>query len=194
MEPLAQSRRKRAYLLATGQTTSYVDYDDGYYRKGIVKSYTILTTGQYSGTTNITLNGKTDAHSNNCVVDNNTGLMWSRYASASVGAGSDGKLPWTTNVNGEGIFAFCAAANAAALGGHADWRVPNINELLSLLDHEAALSFPNATAFPSWPNVVMWSSTTTSALTVNAENIIFSYGAMSTAVKTAAAPVALVRG
>lgn len=37
---------------------------------------------------------KREAHSNNTVFDVNTGLTWSRYASASVGPASDGKLNW----------------------------------------------------------------------------------------------------
>ena len=60
------------------------------------KQYQILSSGQYSGTTNITLNAKTDVHSNNCVFDLNTGLMWSRSLSASIGVNSDGRIPFTT--------------------------------------------------------------------------------------------------
>lgn len=85
--------------LKTGQTTSYHDYDDGYYQKGQSRSYTILTAGRYSGTTDITINGKTHALSNNCVKDNRTGLMWARYVpTADIGPGADGELfwePWT---------------------------------------------------------------------------------------------------
>ena len=50
MNNLAQSHRPLAKLLATGQTTQYSsEPDDGYFEKGIVKSYTILTTGAQSG-------------------------------------------------------------------------------------------------------------------------------------------------
>jgi len=163
MQPLGQGRRKRAFLLATGQTTSYVDYDDGYYEKGIVKAYTVLTTGQYSGTTDITLNGKTDSHSNNCVFDNNTGLMWSRYVSDSVGPNSNGTLPFTVNVNGEGIFEYAAAANTASLGEHTGWRVPNLFEWLSIISIQTGL--PNSTAFPSCPT---WSGIWVSSYSADA--------------------------
>jgi hypothetical protein len=153
-------------LLKTGQTTQYGGYeDDGYLEKGEAKSYTVLTAGQYSGTTNVTLNGKTDAHSNNCVLDLNTGLMWQRYHFGSIGPTSNGKLPWTTNVNGEGIFTACAAANAASLSGYTDWRVPNIAELCGLLVFEGT-SKPNSTAFPSWPTASTQSSTTFGANTI----------------------------
>lgn len=47
---------KQGRLLKTGQLTQYnSELDDGYYQKGIAKAYTILSTGQYAGTTNINL-------------------------------------------------------------------------------------------------------------------------------------------
>ncbi len=141
----------KARLLKTGQVTSYGSgsgVDDGALKKGIARAYLVLTTGRFAGTTTITLNAKNDVHSNNCVLDKKTGLMWSRYASASVGPLSDGKLPWTTAA-GEGIFDYTAAASAALLAGYADWRVPNWYELMSIADFEAPTSLPNASAFPS---------------------------------------------
>ena len=43
-------------LLKTGQTTQYDNEpDDGYYEKGVAKSYTVNTTGDQSGTTNVDL-------------------------------------------------------------------------------------------------------------------------------------------
>jgi len=81
--------------LKTGQTTSYHADDDGDLEKGVTRSYNVLTTGQYSLTTNITINGKTHALSNNCVIDERTGLMWARYVpDADIGPGTDGKLFW----------------------------------------------------------------------------------------------------
>jgi hypothetical protein len=195
IQPLGTGHRNKPLLLATGQLTQYGGMlDDGYYKKGVVKAYTVLNTGQYSGTVNITLNGKTDVHSNNCVVDNNTGLMWSRYMSASVGPASNGLIPWTTNANGEGIFAFCAAANAASLGGYTDWRVPNLFELLSLIDHEATTSAPDSTAFPTWSIGVFWSSTTRTSLTTAALYVNYGPGYVVGEVKTSAYYCALVRG
>lgn len=53
--PLRQPKRS-TLLLKTGQTTQYdSELDDGYYEKGIAKSYAVLTTGQHSGTSNIDL-------------------------------------------------------------------------------------------------------------------------------------------
>ena len=84
-----------AQPLKTGQTVSYATGDDGDLELGIARSYTVLTTGQYSGTTNITINGKTHALSNNCVRDRRTRLMWARYVpTADIGPAANGQLFW----------------------------------------------------------------------------------------------------
>jgi len=149
-------------LLKTGQTTRYGGYDDdGYYEKGLSKQYTILTTGQHAGTTSITVATKTDLISNNCVYDQRTKLMWSRYPSDGLGPAGDGRMPWTTDGNGHGIFAFVAAANAALLGGYSDWRIPNIQEIFTIMNFEAPTALPNTTSFPDWPATdYIFSSTT----------------------------------
>ena len=190
------TQRDAGLLLKTGQTTQYGGYeDDGYFEKGLSKRYTVLTTGQYSGTTNITINAKTDAHSNNCVYDQRTKLMWSRYVAGSVGPGSDGKLPWTTNGNGEGTFTYTEAANAAKLAGYSDWRIPYDLELANLRDMEQPTAAPDATAFPGWPTSdYFWSSTT---LPYNADYAMFvgcNYGIVYRDAKTSNYFVALVRG
>jgi hypothetical protein len=198
MFPTPRPRYPLPALLATGQLTSYgsgTGVDDGALQKGIAKAYEILTLGQYSGTTNIKINDKTDVHSNNCVRDLNTGLMWSRYVSASVGPASDGKIPWTTNANGEGIFPYCAAANAALLAGYGDWRVPNDVELPSLRDMEQPKAQPNTVAFPSIPNQVYFTSTTNPENLANAMTCsLNSSGAVSHQVRTATGLLLLVRG
>ena len=82
-------------LLKTGQTVSYATGDDGDLELGVPKDYTVLSTGQYSGTSNIVINGKTHALSNNCVKDLRTGLMWARYVpTADIGPAADGQLFW----------------------------------------------------------------------------------------------------
>ena len=241
---------KKGQLLKTGQTTQYSsEADDGLTQKGLAKSYTILTTGAYSGTSNIDLthlasdtgaftaadqtytdagkcsvfkaaggetivitgsalnNGtfttasatantvvvtlgfvneadapmttfkKREAHSNNCVLDNNTGLMYSRYAAASMGTAGDGKMPWTGQTYD--IFQYAAACNAASLGGYTDWRIPNDLELKCLCDMEQPTAAPDATAFPSWPTSDWFrSSTTVPNNTTNALIVSFSSGSV----------------
>jgi hypothetical protein len=190
----------KARLLKTGQVTTYgsgTGVDDGALKKGIAKAYVVLTSGRFSGTTTITHNAKDDVHSNNCVLDRKTGLMWSRYVSASVGPLSDGKLPWTTDVNGDGIFPYCAAANAAQLAGYSDWRIPNVYELMSIASYlpTLATSVPNTTAFPSWPATLVWSSTArTSNPDTRKQYFDFNLGSAGAQPDTSTLFCALVRG
>lgn len=188
--------RKNGSLLKTGQLTQYAGYlDDGYYQKGLSKKYTILTTGSRAGTTNITLNGKTDFHSNNCVYDQRTKLMWSRYASASVGPTSDGKLPFTTNGDGEGIFPYVQAANNALLSGYNDWRIPNCFEFLSLMDFEPPIASPDVTAFPDMLAAAWYATSTVNpAGTTQNKTANFQLGSLDNDNKTSSRYTLLVRG
>jgi len=263
----------RARLLVTGQTTSYVDYDDGYYEKGMAKSYTVFTAGTFSGTTTIDLTHlvsthiafvkgtpdtltsdttnfttlfvagdvipvsgsptpgnniahtiaaggvaagtitltssnvltsevegasitikKREAHSNACVLDNNTGLMWSQTVSDKMGPASDGKLPWTT-ISGYGIFPYVLAVNAALLGGYGDWKIADDVELFSLRHMEQPIAAPDAVAFPGWPTSdYFWSATTHPSNVAYAIIVSFGYGNVYSVLKTAPCFVALVRG
>jgi hypothetical protein len=342
---------KRGRLLETGQTTCYHVGDDGDYEAGLGKAYTILTTGGYSGTSNLdvpsyaaatiafaattpgtitdTANGlahiltgdtivvkgsasndgtyavstggvagtvrtteatvleaagayvklyKRAAHSNNAVLDRHTGLMWSRYTSNAerVGAASTGTLNWydaatcftlhpagadlqmiaaptntlrivggagevarydvgdiivcsgfanavnnlpgyyvvSVTVNGadldivldpvnnvlvaeaaggardiklvcRSIFGYAAAARAASLGGHTDWRVPADIELVNLRNTEVATAVPDAVAFPGWPTTAaVWTATTCPAPPTNAMQVLFAYGRLDRSGKT----------
>ena len=185
-----------ALLLKTGQTTQYGGYDDdGKLERGLSKLYTILTLGQYAGTTSITLYNKTDLISNNCVYDRRTKRMWSRYPTDGLGTASNGKLPWTTDANGQGIFAYVAAANVAKLGGYSDWEIPNAGDLESLADMEAPTSAPDAVAFPGWSTAdFFWSSSTTPTITTYAKIVKFNNNALSDGLKSSTYFVSLVRG
>jgi hypothetical protein len=56
----------------------------------------------------------------NCVLDNLTGLVWAKNA----------------NLNGRGLWATqLAFCNALDLGGHTDWRLPNVKEMFSLFNY-----------------------------------------------------------
>ena len=189
-----------ARMLKTGQTTQYSsELDDGHYEAGIAKpttAYEVLTTGQYSGACVFLLNGKTETQSHNCVLDRNTGLMWARYTSAqsaSVGPGSDGLMAWTGAA--DDIFAYCAAANVAELGGYDDWRIPNDLELKNLCNMEAPNALPDSTAFPGWSTAnYYWSSTTLLTNTNHAIFVSFFTGNVITNTKATAYFASLVRG
>jgi len=163
----------------TGQTVQYDSMDDdGQLQEGYARKYVALSTGDYAGTTNITVNGKTIAMENACVIDQNSGLMWLKNTPDSdIGVGNDGLLYWIDAVNNEDIFTFCDAANAAGLAGHSDWRVPNVFELFSLIVEDAGIPAPyiNTTYFQC-VSTTYWASTTAPDNPVYALYVGFNYG------------------
>ena len=172
-------------LLKTGQTVLYHAGDDGDLELGVEHDYTILTTGQYAGTTNIVINAKTHALSNNCVIDNQTGKMWARYVPlGDIGPDNNGKLFWTDAVNGEDIWAFVQQANANSLGGHNDWRVPNYHELASIVDLGNCNPAIDTVAFPSTPSDSHWTASTFASNTTLAFYVYFDNGIMYSITKS----------
>ena len=111
----------------TGQTTAYAAGDDGVFQKGVV-----LPTPRFTD------NG------NGTITDNLTGLIWLKNANCiassypgfdQTGLAGDGAVTWYQALD------FVAGINAGTYdcgdtsngGTHqADWRLPNIRELLSL--------------------------------------------------------------
>ena len=184
--------------LVTGQDTPYSSMDDdGQLQKGVARSYTALTTGQYAGTTNITVNAKTIAMENQCVQDNQTGLMWMKYTPDSdIGPDTNGTLYWVDSTNHEDVFTFCDQANSESLSGYTDWRVPNVFELFSIIVEDAGIgaSFIDTTYFQCVSSYY-WSSTTYPDDTTRALLVRFDYGHVSYSPKaTGKLFVRLVRG
>jgi len=77
--------------------------------------------------------------SSNCVSDNLTGLMWLRNPPYLF-------MEWTNAI------AYCENLDGTSgRGGYSDWRLPNKNELESLLDFRyASPAFPNTTGTGHW--------------------------------------------
>jgi hypothetical protein len=140
----------------------------------------LYTTVSYSGTNLVVASGLTDEAasarwiyfykydvvSNNTVTDNNTGLTWLRYHSTKAGKSlADGSLTADTNANC--TWNWCIAANNASLGGYSDWRVPNIFELMSIVNNEYGAIGLDATAFPSITATYLWSSTSSNSTSAN---------------------------
>ena len=169
-------------FLKTGQTTDSsiagrTSKSDGFTQYGEVRKFTALTQGQFSGTTNITVNAKTDVHTNACVVQDNTLKMWNQDKSNSVGPAANGLLYWDDSAgSNEDIFQYCDAANSANLSGFNDWRIPNWIELASLLNIEGAAPYLNTTYFPAVGIATVWSSNDSPASSLNAIVINFNTG------------------
>ena len=102
-------------------------------------------------------NGKT-------VTDNRTGLMWQKE--------------YVTGKTWRQALAYCQNLNAEGYGGYSSgWRLPNKNELASLLDPgKSSAPYSN---FPDMPSNWFWSSSTSVYDTYNAWGVGFDYGNVS---------------
>lgn len=93
----------QSYVLQMGDSFEWVNsfvqaIEDGHLQPGISRLYQALTAGAYSGTTSISVNGKTDVKPNACVLDRRSGLIWTAAPAASVGPASNGKLYWDDRI------------------------------------------------------------------------------------------------
>ena len=85
-----------------------------------------------------TINGKV------VVTDSKTGLMWQKE--------------YATDKTWQQALAYCQSLNGESYGGYSNWRLPNKNELASLLDPgKSKAPYSN---FPDMPSNNFWSSST----------------------------------
>jgi hypothetical protein len=160
-------------VLKTGQLQSCDEHgnevfdgsvkDDGYYRKGADRSYT------------------RDAL-NNTVTDSVTGLMWQDDVAIVT-------RPWVSDAGyAEGRYGDTSGDTAAAYcegleyGGYADWRLPTLSELKSLVDY----SRHDPPTNPVFENVLWssyWSATTYDVLPESAWTVSFDGGESRLSVK-----------
>jgi len=86
----------------------------------------------------------------NVVTDQLTGLMWTKNSRLKENASWQQALDFTAQMNKENKF------------GYSDWRLPNINELFSVIDCSGMNSSDGCANFPIFSNwgIAYWSSTT----------------------------------
>lgn len=98
-------------------------------------------------------------HEDGTVTDVETGLMWSvcslgqSYSNGSC-SGSAQSMSWRQALQQAQII-----NNAGGLGGNADWRLPNIKELGSLVEYQCHNPAINLSVFPDTPSATYWSAT-----------------------------------
>ena len=164
----------RLWLPRTGQTTSYAVGDDGYFQPGNPRKTRFVDNG------------------NGTISDRATGLMWVQDPSQCGG-----------NFGSPGTPATMTWANALAeclgltwpVGGFADWRLPNVQEMAALMDMELTNLF-SAALFPNTKtNTYYWTSTTRKAATAQAAIVQYSvYQMINGGAKTDPYYVRPVRG
>lgn len=154
----------------TGQTESYAEYDDGYYQMGV--------TGAGSRFTD---NG------DGTVTDHQTGLIWLKRGDCFK------PLHWNTALYYCRILASgsCGLSDGSKAG---DWRLPNLNELKSIVDYGRYHPAINTDYFPNTLPSHYWSSTTLAALPAYAGSVNFYDGHDDWRSKYSHAYVRAVRG
>jgi hypothetical protein len=161
--------------LKTGQTSTYGTGSDGDLQKGASRSYTDNGDGT--------------------ITDNTTGLMWEKKSDDGSIHDKDTTYTWGMTsspytMNGTMVTTFLATLNGGGgFAGHTDWRIPNLNELQSIISY-AGSSPAVGTAFSTGcvasciitacsctaqPNVY-WSSTTKGSVNSNAWFVDFGTG------------------
>ena len=111
------------------------------------------------------------------VTDFTTRLMWKKEARK--------KMTWEEALN------YCENLNYA---GFTDWRLPNINELLSLVDYSQNEPCINTEYFPGTKSSQYWSSTTNVLVPKHAWLVLFNHGNISSNAKEKEYWVRPVRG
>lgn len=132
-------------------------------------------------------------HADGTVSDVAAGLMWQQCAAGQqqVEGGCEGeaaRLDWRAALQ------LAQQANSQQLAGHADWRLPSVAELRSLLAKNCQAPAINAAVFPATPPAPFWSSTVSAADHVGAWFVSFNNGNENTYYKDSRAYVRLVRG
>jgi hypothetical protein len=123
------------------------------------------------------------------VQDTQTGLIWRRCVE---GMAWDGKTCTGTYGTYTHEQAFQRATSEANRTGIV-WRLPNIEELFSLVDINSFNSAIDKTAFPRTPPQQTWSSTPYLALTGSAWNVHFYIGDVGFSLRSGSKVVRLLR-
>ncbi len=147
-------------VLKTGQTKSFVLYDDGYYQSGLASSLVRDDTKEI-------------------VTDNNKKLMWQDDAAVK-----SNSRQWLIKENydngawndtsGETATNYCKDLE---LGGYDDWRLPSVQELQSIVKDDKINPAMDYDIFVNYnTQFVYWSSTTSSSDLFDAWVVNFMYG------------------
>ena len=133
--------------------------------------------------TSYTLNG------NGTATDKTTGLMWMR---CSLGQKWDGSTCSETATSASWADSLKAAADFE-FAGYADWRLPNKNELESIVESSCFSPAINAGVFPATPPDYFWSSSPYAAVSHAAWSVDFGYGTVIASIKSGSIHTRLVR-
>lgn len=128
------------------------------------------------------------------VIHKTTGLMWSRcslglkWNSTAKSCAPESGTPY--------LYSWIDAQKAAQLsrlGQFSDWRLPNKNELISIVDHACTGPAINEAIFPATPLGSFWTSTASAVNAGQAWRVVFTAGDLINDDTTSKLYVRLVR-
>ena len=128
-------------------------------------------------------------HSDGTATQKTTGLMWVR---CSVGQQWDGSVckgdakPFTWS---EAL----KLANLEKFAGYDDWRLPNKNQLESIVEGRCVSPSVNIKVFPSTQSAFYWTSSPYAGLGTGAWSVDFGYGVVTATDKSGKLNIRLVR-
>jgi len=132
------------------------------------------------------------------VLDTNTGLMWKRCSEGQtwdiineVCVGNAKTFTWQEALQRAKDVDLGSIGESLGFG---DWRLPNRNELTSLVEHQCNSPAINSTLFPSTGAAPYWSSSPNAGDPLNAWYVDFSDGRVNGAPKTDGSYARLIRG
>ncbi|WP_228292186.1 Lcl C-terminal domain-containing protein [Candidatus Thiothrix anitrata] len=99
-------------------------------------------------------------HADGTITDTKTGLKWKKCSEGqvwnNVTGGCDGSI--TNYIWKNAIQQAQSINNNGGFAGYFDWRLPNKNELLSIVENQCSWPAINLTVFPDTPVRLFWSS------------------------------------
>ncbi len=129
------------------------------------------------------------------VTDLITGLMWKQCSEGRSTTTTPCDTGTTTTYTWQAALQQAESVNSGGFAGYTDWRVPNRNELLSLVEFQCYQPSINRTFFPNvlspWRS---WSSSPNANNANTAWVAIFAAGNIMSDWKSTAYPARLVRG
>ena len=123
------------------------------------------------------------------VIHTSTGLMWKQCAEglsgANCGVGTATAYSWSQAL---------VASAASNFAGYSDWRLPNKQELESIVEYGCSAPAINETIFPGTPIALTWTSSTLNSYAPNALRVNFGGGDSNAEDKSIPRVARLVRG
>jgi Protein of unknown function (DUF1566) len=137
-------------------------------------------------------NSRYIVNANGTALDKKTGLIWMRCVLGQtwgggncIGAGASQNYDWQTALQ---------TAESTVFAGKSDWRLPNQNELQSLVENRCYSPAINLIVFPNAQSDFVWSSSSAVGYSYDAWIVDFYYGRNSNSYKGKSYSVRLVRG